>query len=395
MPRIQTHRVGTVINVGGGADVEALTPGPGEVIVGTESGPVAQTLPTMNVTPSTMSHWRQALAKVRAGVADARVLCVGDSTTWGSHGGTVHTDSYPARLAGILDRSGVPAGQGLQIPSIDTHVPSQDARWNIGDWSRVLDWGFAGRHALQNNNAAATLPVTFAPGIMCDTFRVWYQTNTSLGTLHISIDGGAATSQSTAGAADWQYRDITTTLADDHVVSITATGATVVLIGIEAWDSSEKRVLVGRAGIPGTLTSNWIVNPGAGRQRSIEAYGADLTIINLGINDSRTTNNVPVATYKANIATLIEWGQEHGDVLLATFVPSATTFADPTLQASYWTALRELSESYNVGLVDLASRLGAADEQYALGLINSDKVHPTNLGYADIAGAVAAALIQV
>lgn len=386
-----------------GAEFDALVPGPGEVVVGGANGPVAVEKDAMrgpvhteNINAQTLAKWRRALARVRAGVADARILCVGDSTTWGSHGGTVHLDSYPARLAAMLDRSFVPAGQGIQVPSIDTHVPSQDARWTMGaGWSRVLDWGFAGRHAMLNNNAAATEPLTFAPGIPCDTFRIWYQTNTSLGTLQISIDGGAPVAQPTAGAADWLYRDITTTLASNHVVSITATGATVVVIGIEAWDASEKRVLVGRAGIPGTTTGQWAYTPVAGRQQAVEAYGADLTIINLGINDSRTTNNVPVATYKANIKVLIEQGLIHGDVLLTTFVPSLTTFASPALQASYWDVLRELSQEYDIGLVDIAARLGTADEQFALGLASADKVHPTNLGYADMASAVYAAITAV
>lgn len=381
----------------------SLTPSLGEVIVGGTSGPVGRVLPATtagigaeNLTPATMAKWRKALARVRLGTQDAKLLCVGDSTTWGSKSGNVATKSYPPLLATALNGRYIRAQNGLQIPAYDSDPASHDTRWTFDPgWARER-WGFTGHfgQASYMDIGGGAGPITFTPGHACDTFRVWYQQNTDLGTIHLSVDGEPAVSQSTSGTLGWGSAVVTSSLSDSHVLSITATAATVAVVGVEAYDATRASVLVGRAGVPGSKTSDWVTIP-SGASNGITEYAPDLTIISLGINDSRASTPVPLATYIANMTTLITWAKASGDVVLLTPFPSSNgTTAQLAMQESYFPALRDLAYAEGCGFVDIASRFVSGAVASATGLL-ADGVHPTDIGYADAAGGVASALMQV
>ena len=65
--------------------------------------------------PGNLKKWRNALTRVRTGAGNARVLCLGDSTTFGAYSnggadtGDLTTNSYPALLAGLFNSAGINA----------------------------------------------------------------------------------------------------------------------------------------------------------------------------------------------------------------------------------------------------------------------------------------------
>ena len=84
--------------------------------------PAPQSMPNVfNFNPaSNLQKWRRAKGRVRAGVANARIHCVGDSTTFGygakriglrcgSQTGGWMAACYPQRLTDYLNKGGITA----------------------------------------------------------------------------------------------------------------------------------------------------------------------------------------------------------------------------------------------------------------------------------------------
>lgn len=282
--------------------------------------------------PSRLRKWRKALANVRSGTADAKVLCIGDSTTTGvGISGNIQglPGAYPYILASMLNASGLPSARGLGIPG---KSGNSDSRWTIAanagaGWYYLAGyaWGANG-----NLNLASGINGTlvYTDAVLADRYDVYYLQNTGLATMDITATGGSTVTQATVGTAG--VNKVTASAAaaaTTNTVSIARnTSGALHIIGIEPWLSTTKQVRIANAGVGGSAASDWAGNGSSASFRStvcIQAYAPDLTIISLGINDANSAASV--STWHTNLATLIAAAQVSGDVVIVPPLPCMST----------------------------------------------------------------------
>lgn len=349
----------------------------------------------LTLNPALFPKLRVALSKVRAGTADAKILCVGDSTTSGigaagTEGGT--PNSFPYQIASQLN-SYIPTARGLGIPpSILAGNP--DSRWTAGaGWSLLtLGWG-EGADYVGAANAAGSL--VYADPVLADRYDVYYATNSGLGTITAVATGGSTVNQSTSAAGGVGKVTVSAaSAATTNTITLTnVSGAAIHILAVEPWHSTVKRVRVGNAGVGSSTTTKWVQSEATfGGPGAIRAYAPDLTILSLGINDA--TNAVSVATFMANMQLLINAAKISGDILIMSPFPSASgALANQiTWEPQYAAALKAGTEPY----LDLFQRFGqpGTDTTFDLNMMN-DQVHPNAMGYADLAQLLTVGIAQV
>lgn len=345
-----------------------------------------------------LTHWKAARARVHAGQADAKLLCVGDSTTGGCGGNAAQPswqgvpESYPYQLAAMLNYGGLPAAPGLAVPR-SAYGPS-DGRWaNTSGWASVpMGWGGGGVW----ENAGDGQQLIYIEPTFSDRFDVYYLTAPDAGSFTVGPFGGATTTVDAAGPAGVGKVTMTAPSAktgNDATVTPANGDGQVHIVGIEAWLSTAPRVRVGNAGIGGSTAGAWAADPAAGAAFSaaacIRAYAPDLTVISLGINDAG--GNGTVASLVASLATLAAAARASGDVALLLPVLSRSTAPAPfgALIPQYAAAQRAMHLPY----ADTARIIGSGDAFSARGGM-ADDMHPNAAGYAVIAQALAAALLS-
>jgi lysophospholipase L1-like esterase len=345
------------------------------------SNPVAAMLP----------KWRLALANVRAGIADANILCMGDSTTAGAGGPNSATvpqlDSACWQLGVMLATDGIPWAPGF-LPMGNPAHPVHNAQLTYGtDWTDAT-FGFSGSSSLKTTTDASNLVFTPAGGFAYDRFDVYYVRNTGDGTLTMTATGGTPVVQLTAGTGALLKVTVSAaTAATNNTLTIVPSSGTVYVWGIEPWLSTTKRVRIGNAGQYGTTSSQWALTGPFYTPGAVTLYSPNLSICSLGINDA--TTSVSPATLQTNLQAIITSAETTGDVMLWTMPPSSGspyTTVEPTYQAVY----ASLATTNNVPLVDIWKRFG--------GVWNSswmnDFTHPNLAGYWDIASAIYRTLRQ-
>lgn len=314
--------------------------------IGEEVLPVASQVEGVTETPwlgtadvSLTSRFQAALARVKAATADAVVLVVGDSTDAGlGAGGPGPGGNSPAvNIARRIDRLVAPATYtGGQPPG--EGAPGGiafDPRWSMGaGWQMDSEYGMGGRGTFTSDGSVTSQPLTYTPGTLCDTFDVYYLSNTGsgLGHLALSVDGGAVVDVD-CGALGYGIRKATVTcpLGSGHTLSIVKSIGTTFVAFVEARDSTRKTVRVINAGVcssrayapAGQGYVGWGNPDDAGHSTgTIKAVAPDLTIIRLGINDAFIPPYSSLAQWEAAVRALIAAAQVSGDVVLASTVPS-------------------------------------------------------------------------
>ncbi len=324
-----------------------------------------------------LPHWSAALSAARLGTANARILCIGDSTTWGYLIGGPVPNSYPAQLATMAASTGNPSVSGLSVPD------GSDSRWVIGaGWSSASE-GAANTKSFYNTGGGGAL--TFTTTVLSDSFYVYY-----LGGAGVGYNpSGSFTAQATGGSqvsvpynaslSGGIYRALVTAASASatNSVSITvAAGNTAIIVGVEPFLSTKNQILVGNAGAVGTTTQNWDSTQPGGSFSFISGTTPDLIIISLGINDAGSS--VSVATYTANMQAIVTAAQATGaDVILSTMPPSQGT-PYTTYEPGYVTAIKSLATSNGLQVIDFYDILGGSYNAPYM----SDALHPNVAGTA-------------
>lgn len=323
-----------------------------------------------------LPNFANAVANVLAGTGYAKVLCAGDSTTWGKGGGGSNPPvdtSYPARLKELIQSAGVPCSFGLNCYG---NADPADARWTVGSgWAiRGALTGFGNTSLQAVSGALGT--VSFAPGYLCDAADIYYAQNNGLGAVSVSVDDGESTALPTAGGAGIAKATITFPSGSGHNIVFSApTGGDWYLCGVDCYDSTSKNVRVSVSGVSGSNSGNWADSSnGFSALNAIRKYEPDLTIISLGINDARF--NTPVSGWAPNIAAIISAAQESGDVLLVSVIPSedAGYFARELEYAAY-------SPTFGVDFADLLNDLFVDFQTADANGWMSDDLHGSGEGY--------------
>jgi lysophospholipase L1-like esterase len=353
-----------------------------------------------NFTADKFRKWNKAKAKVALGTADAKILCVGDSNTagYGTTGsGRTSLNAWPAVLARSI---GTSAYEGMIVPQVNGVILNNKVvfagTWNAPAGSAGLGWAstasIKGYWYCAENNAT----MTFTPGFTCDSFDVYYFATTTTGTATVQATGGSSSNIVAGGTAftTAPISKMTVTagsLSDSNTLVITKTGTTAIYIfGVEAFNSTARKIRVANAGMASTTCSNWSAtgaSTNATPAKSIQAYAPDLTIIDLGTNDANVPQT-PSATYITALQTVITAAQVSGDVIIKTMHPYGV--ADATKAAlieEYVAAIKTLG----VPVIDAHARHGAYAAYNTAGFM-FDTLHGNDYSHQEIAAWVHEAL---
>lgn len=358
----------------------------------------------LNFSPATtLVKWRKALARVRANVANARVLLIGDSTTFGvgSNGslttGNLKAGSYGRYLSDRLNAFGVNSnwdaffGYGAASAGAPNNA-SNDSRIVLSGSMGFISNDSCPGGAMFEANAAGNM--AFTPVKQWDTAISWgINLLSGSGSITHDINGAGASIISQAGSQVVVTYTKSTTLGLNVYNYGWSSGGKIFLIGVETFNSAQKSVNIINAGYSGSTSGNWnnTLAPWTPLSFLQNASAApDLTIINLGINDWEASSNS--AAYLANMQAIITAAKASGDVILLSPNPSEPTTASAARQLDYVNQLYALAASNGVLLIDNFSRWvsyavsNVSPTMY--GDVGTDAKHPREIGYSDIAESV-------
>lgn len=359
-------------------------------------------IPAYNVSRTSLSKWRRALNKVNAGTANARVLAVGDSTLWGLLSGGADGAAPPKVLASTLDRRLAPTQYTFIVPpgvngpttgaDLDSRIGTGGSGLLPSGWS-YTSWGLGHSGAIQNTGTSTSTALEFRPGIECDTFEIFFLRNGGLGSLDLSVDGGSVTTVSCTGTLGWGKATITAPAGSAHVLSITKTLNTVFIFGVNAYLSTRKSIHVMNAGSCGARAfasggsgASWTTTGAGHSLDGIPFLAPDLTLIQLGINDTVQGSPSSVTDWESATRSLIAAAKTTGDVILASVVPSDPAYqsgAPVALQQAYRDRSLVIAQDTGSAYFDLFGRFESWPAASAQGLI-ADTLHLSPEGSADV-----------
>lgn len=378
-------------------------------IGGDISNPSGLTLP---LTPSQLAafdnglalslpKWRAAVAGVKAGVNNAKILCVGNSITSGAYSNGSSTGewkllSWPNQLAKMFDASGVAAFCDSYMGYSDY---TRDGRIVLtAPWASVptaTDATIGGNYLFSTTGGTST-GLAFTPVNPVDTFKLWTIKVSGAGVLGYRVNAEAESTLDLNASTALASATITATSLGTNTLNLRrVSGGNVFSVGIEAWNSATPCVQIINAGWDGATTTNWVDNSDAYAPSRFAAIGANLTIFSLGINDILPENGpIAVATTKANMTTLVANALTTGDVIILCENPAVVANTQSLAnQALYWSALKDIANANNLAIVDIFSRWVSYEYSSPLGYYQTvggypANLHPVGLGYADYAQAI-------
>jgi lysophospholipase L1-like esterase len=355
----------------------------------------------------------KALSTVAAGVGDQKILCIGDSVTQGIF--ALCGQAWVPAFAKYITQFGINSAEGLAIAASSAASPSADARWTVGaNWgfstpAQCAGWGGFQGCAYIGTPAGGNL--VFTPSgagttINCNSFDVYYETqNVASGFTATGSGGGAQVVNSNTGTIG--VSKVTCPCAGASTLNTltvnTITGFEAVILGVEPVLTTTPTLRVGNAGSIGTTAGSWANgtsgNGGATALQCIAAYAPNVTIIGLGLNDINVLNT-PVATYEANLLTVINVCKLTGDVVLwngPPANPAVNPFASASAQTAFWNTNASFCANNDLGFLDAYTAWGTASEFTKLntdGYYADGAIHPSqNVGHADLGRILAQGLL--
>jgi lysophospholipase L1-like esterase len=341
----------------------------------------------INLKASLLPNWTTVRSAVKAGSGSGKIVLLGDSTTAG-YGAAGAASSYtntqavapPAQLRRLLSAQGIPAevGNFMSDSNVNTQngvaTNTYDPRIVPASWTLPAGNGFCGGSFY---TSGATV-FAFTPTTPFDTIDVFYASVGGAGTFTVDVDGGASLGTINCNqAADLRVQTLTCALGS-YTINVTRASGMAYLFGIRCRNSMASRVYVqqcahagGTAGTFATSFTNFNYS------NIVTELDADLTIINLGIND--WVAGTSQSTFSTNLQTLITAAKTTGDVILCTPFPSSTATSMAS-QNSIVDVIHTLAASNSVPLIDNF----AAEGSYAAGNAAAhywDVLHPNGLGY--------------
>lgn len=324
----------------------------------------------------TLRTMRQKIRHARAGATAAKMVCFGDSRTWGSGlvpAEAVALDSYPAQLSSLL--GGVP---GL------IYADQSDKRWTT--MTNFTLSGLDSHYSLASaTGGTATLTLTEP----CTGLRLWGYYSPG-GTATVTVDGGTPVTWTIPGGAVWKYQDITGLTNAAHTITITTTVG-MALLGVEPLHTTPK-LRISNAGRPSSDASfwkpiNWLNLYGSafgvGNGGNAGFLKPDLAIMNLGTNNGASTL-ADLETVATEITTL------GVPLLLVVFGPRSDDGAHYDAKRS---KLYDIADTLNLPLVDFTQVLGGSYAAANAAGLMADTVHESSSGYAREAAALARVLV--
>jgi len=348
----------------------------------------------------TLTRWNAAVVAMQAGIRNAKILFLGDSTTAGFFATGVNSAGcrdlatatvFAKSLTAEVGYYGSTIGDGTNGLST---FQAYDPRWVFApEWSVGAVVGLGGGTIGCPISVSATT-TTFTPAQAFDTIDIYYIQNSGYGTLNLNVDGGATLGATINTSGSLSIAKATRSCAlGVHALNLAKPiGGQIMLIGVSTYNSAIKGVeclCAGKMGLTSTsgalAVSAWdpAVSTATG---TIAQIAPDLTIINLSIND--WVVGVAPAIYATNIQALIDVYRLYGDVVLQTGIPEAPGTVSIANQRLIVSEMRQLAVKNGIPILDIHQIWG--DYNYAKNTLGyfapaNDLVHPGSTGYAAIA----------
>lgn len=330
-----------------------------------------------NQTGTSMFTGRLKMTMTKRG-RSTTLLILGSSTVAGFD--SPGNDAWPSLLLGEMERDGFPI-KGDGVIFLGAAKAASDPRWT---YSGTVTQASLGLYATITNASWAQYQVQRT----CNTCTIsYYHTG---GNFSMSVNGGAAINVTTNGSStQGQYTLVG--LTGTPTIRITATSATPAEIAsINPNNSAITGLTIASAGVGGTASGNWTSNNfkdnlWAARNANIPG----MTVISIGGNDC--TLGVPIATFKSNLKTIINWSTLGGSGSALVAMPHANT---PTIEQwwPYVAAMYDVADEMDVPLLDMTYRWHNLTEATNLGMF-ANLVHPNSKGHADYAHAAKKLLV--
>jgi lysophospholipase L1-like esterase len=344
---------------------------------------------------------RAALSAALAGTGHAHILCIGDSITAGSYsiGQTPAiqpaTDAYPVKLREALATLGFTiCGDGF-IAANYGNTDTQDSRivYVSGTWNN----DYTGIFTQSASNAAEMTCTTELPST---SVVIYYVDLPSPNIAQYKIDGGAAVNLPSTGTFNAEALTLTGLSNTTHTIEIISPsgGNVCQIIGFDG-GGALPGVKVSNGGLSGTTAADWATVTNANYPLvDLAAIVPEPTTVLLMLGTNDVLQSEGATTYGGYLATIATWvATNFSTADFAFMLPPAPdpSYGSPpvtdTLWASYMQQVIAQAGIAGVPALNISEVLGPWATANAAGTMGPD-VHPTALGYADIAAAVAAML---
>lgn len=359
------------------------------------------------VTAQNTIHLRAALARVRSNTGTCKVAIVGDSTTAGLFAqgvGQGYTNAKVlapgAQLAAMLKAAGTPAHNESFFGTNNTQAVAY-AVYNpavnllTGSFTQTTSPPtFCGNLF---RGVAVGNTMSWTPLIAFDSIDVYYAQAGSAGSFTVNVDGGATLATVNANNANQIYvkQAITGVALGTHTINLAVSvGTSSFILGMAVRNSTSQSVEVYTLGNSGTTVSN-LLRPSGGvtgylTPAGLQVLGPDMTFINLTIND--INNQVTtVAQYSIDLQTIISAALATGDCCLVIGNPgNVAGWTNGIVAPQYQNAVYALAASNGIPVVDITQRwvsYAVTNPVMPYGDAGAGSIHPTAIGYADIASA--------
>lgn len=359
--------------------------------IGIEKADIARaplnSLPGMiNADGSLLPNVMAALSKTRAGIADTFIDCVGDSTTRTAlNSGTfAMPNAWPNRLATALAARGYPTSTdsvcGANNVTTTAAYTAIDPRVTFGTGWGITQQGTAGGYLF--SNSADTSSMSIALTNQFDIVEVFTFESGSTGPWTLNVNGGTATSPQ--GGATFGIHKYTVSLAGaaGSTLNIQRSGSGgIFILGVRTRLSSQPRVIISNCGWSTSSSVGWTGTSDSpyDPQSVMTLRAAQLTFLGLGVNDWNPTVT-PLATYQANMQTLITRFKGYGDVaMIGQPQSNPANFSPVATQQSYLAAQQALAQANSIPWFNLQYRWGSFTQANALALMGDDR-HPNTAG---------------
>jgi lysophospholipase L1-like esterase len=359
-----------------------------------------------NRTGSSLRAWRAALVRQENSNTPARLLLEGNSIGMGANSSAPYyiTSWFGGRIVDMIRKRFPDGGYGFN-PLADTTGNADTRFTKTGTWTTSTGTrrGIGGGLALTTVDPAATL--TYTPATSINQFIINHAVTTDGGSFTYTVDGGAPVTVNTNGAEAIGSTSITVTLGKPVIVITAPASGRLTLLGVQENVTGSGGVRVAKYGINGSVTNDHIVGTVATSQQNLvkNLVVPDLTLIDLITNDYGH-GDVSIATFKANMTTMITNGLLSGSVALMIPIPPSgrrgplgvpdsvplnqTPVFDEFVQATY-----DLADQYDLMVIDLRMIYGDWATANAEGYM-SDDYHPNDAGHRAIARAAYGALFD-
>lgn len=341
---------------------------------------------------TSLAKWRAAFSRARAGLAQAKLLVIGDSWVAGSGAANVsgyagaRAVSFPVKLAAHLTAAGYPARADGFIGSANQAAYSTyDPRITGWTSNTVLNGALGGTWS--TTTASAVLAIT--PAGQWDRAQILYAASNSAqvqGSFSPSIDAGGALTTIFANVAPAIGNYVAIAGAPGvHTLNLTKGNTTINnILGVRFWNTTAPDIEIIQMGRPGGVAADLSVAVQPWDSLNELIYVApDLTYIECTINDWVAATST--ATYTTQIQALITAAKLSGDVILGTGGPSAISSTSLAQQQIYVDICRTLAVTNDCYFIDQWRRRGSYEANTGM---YADTLHYNGAGYADYEQAI-------